>query len=63
MESLLTSGSLKAGKHLSAAKQLRGTVVSQNKDILHVRIARKVWNDKVKKVPPRHTPPTTCRAH
>jgi hypothetical protein len=59
MENLLASASLKAGRHFSAAKQLRGTVVSQNKDILHVRIARKVWNDKVKKVRPatrlRHT--------
>ena len=52
MENLLASASLKAGRHFSAAKQLRGTVVSQNKDILHVRIARKVWNDKVKKVRP-----------
>jgi hypothetical protein len=62
MENLLASASLKAGRHLSAAKQLRGTVVSQNKDILHVRIARKVWNDKIKKVRPAPSRKTHSRS-
>jgi hypothetical protein len=53
----LASASLKAGKHLAAAKQLRGTVIDRRNGTLQVRIARKVWNDKVKKVRPL-LPPT-----